>query len=281
MIVSLKEIQKKTVQFFTSKGVENAKLDADLILAHALEIKRLDLYLNLERGITEAELNTIRELVRRRGNREPLQYILGETNFYGCHLKVDNRALIPRHETELLVEECMGYIQQGSSVLDLGTGSGAITLAIANAVEGVQLTAVDKELAALALAKENANLLGLESRIEFVQSDWFSQLTKASPFDLIISNPPYLSSEELKSAAPEVAEYEPVQALVSQESGLHDLKQILIQAQSHLAPKGTVALETGIEHHKALTEHARTLGYSKVSSKQDLNKRPRFLFIQA
>ncbi len=281
MIVSLKEIQNKTVQFFASKGVENAKLDADLILAHALEIKRLGLYLNLERRITGAELNKIRELVRRRGNREPLQYILGETVFYGCHLKVDNRALIPRHETELLVDECMGFIQQGSRVLDLGTGSGAIALAIANAIEGVQLTAVDKEITALALAKENAKRLGLESHIEFVQSNWLSQLPNAAPFDLIVANPPYLTSDELKSAAPEVAKYEPVQALVSRESGLYDLKQILIQAHSYLAFNGVVVLETGIKHHKALTEHAHALGYSKITSKPDLNKRPRFLVIQA
>lgn len=281
MIVSLKEIQSKTVQFFTSKGVANAKLDTDLILAHALKLKRLDLYLNIERGIDEAELNIIRELVRRRGNREPLQYILGETHFYDCHLRVDNRALIPRHETELLVEECANFIQPASKVLDLGTGSGAIALAIANAFEDAQLTAVDKEASALALAKENAELLGLEARIHFIQSDWFAQIPGGSVFDLIVSNPPYLTDDELESASPEVAQYEPIQALVSKEEGLHDLKQILTQAKPYLAPNGMIALETGIEHHTALTAHAQTLGFSKVTSKEDLNKRPRFLLIQA
>lgn len=280
MIVTLKEIQSKTVQFFTSKGVGNAKLDTDLILAHALKLKRLDLYLNLERGIDEASLNTIRDLVRRRGNREPLQYILGETHFYDCHLKVDSRALIPRHETELLVEECANFIQPNSKVLDLGTGSGAIALAIANAFEDVQLTAVDKEATTLALAKENAESLGLETRICFMQSDWFTLIPSGSLFDLIISNPPYLTDEELKSAAPEVANYEPIQALVSKEEGLHDLKQILNQAKPYLAPNGMIALETGIEHHSVLTAHAQNLGFSKVTSKEDLNKRPRFLFIQ-
>lgn len=281
MIVSLKEIQSKTVQFFTAKGVANAKLDTDLILAHALKLKRLDLYLNIERGIDEAELNIIRELVRRRGNREPLQYILGETHFYDCHLRVDNRALIPRHETELLVEECANFIQPASKVLDLGTGSGAIALAIANAFEDAQLTAVDKEASALALAKENAELLGLEARIHFIQSDWFAQIPGGSVFDLIVSNPPYLTDDELESASPEVAQYEPIQALVSKEEGLHDLKQILTQAKPYLAPNGMIALETGIEHHTALTAHAQTLGFSKVTSKEDLNKRPRFLLIQA
>jgi release factor glutamine methyltransferase len=272
------EIVKKTTDFLQGKGVESPRLNAEILIGHALGLKRMQLYLQFERALAEPELEKIRPLVRRRGQREPVQYIVGETDFCGVKLKVDRRALIPRPETELLVELVTGrHAAPPARALDLGTGTGAIALALAKAWPEAAITAIDASAEALALARGNAAAIGCESRVTFLQSDWFAQLPVDSRFEAIVANPPYLSDEELTEALPEVRDFEPPQALTALEGGLAALRAIMGEAPRFLAPGGLLALETGLTHHAELAELAKIAGFSRVESLQDLTGRERFV----
>ncbi len=278
-MLSLLEIIKKTTDFFAAKNIESARLNTELIVGHALGLKRMELYLQFERLLTEAELEKIRPLVRRRAQREPLQYILGETDFCGLRLKVDHRALIPRPETELLVERVIAAcVTPPATILDLGTGTGAIALALAQQFADARVTAVDRSDDALALAKENGERCGFGDRVRWLKSDWFSAIPAEDKYDLIVSNPPYLTAEETAETAPEVREFEPVSALTSGGAdGLDDLRAIFTGAATRLTAGGVLAVETGIAQHAALRALAEELGFTRVESQQDLTERDRFV----
>lgn len=278
---TLLEIVRRSTEFLQTKGVENPRLDAELLVAHALQLQRMALYLQFERELTEPELAAIRPLVKRRSQREPLQHILGATDFFDLRLKTDRRALVPRPETELLLELLVGaLVPPPDRVLDLGTGTGAIALGLARAWPRAALTAIDREPAALALARDNAAALGLADRVEFLHSDWFGALDPARRFDLIVANPPYLSSAEVAAAAPEVREHEPRSALVASRDGIADLETIVRGAPAFLAPGGWVALETGLGHHETLLALARTCGFTSAESRRDLTDRDRFVVLR-
>jgi release factor glutamine methyltransferase len=277
-MLTVLEIIKRTTGFFEQRGVESARLNAELLIGHALGLKRMQLYLQFERPLTEAELEKIRPLVKRRGVREPLQYIMGETEFFGLKLKVDRRALIPRPETERLIELVVGKsTTPPPAVLDLGTGSGAIALALARTWPETVVTAVDRSEEALALARENAAASGLEGRVAFIRSDWFADVPAGSTFQLIIANPPYLSDEETAATPPEVKDFEPRVALSAGRDGAADLKRIIMEARARLSPGGLLACETGIAQHAALAAMATSQGYAKVESLRDLTGRDRYL----
>jgi release factor glutamine methyltransferase len=277
-MLTIREIKARTEHFFQEKGVPNAKLDTDILIAHSLGLKRLDLYLDLDRPLTEAQLAELRPLVKRRANREPLQYIIGNTDFYGLELKVDSRALIPRHETEELIELLVErFATPPARILDLGTGSGAIALALASQYPEATITAIDQSADALALAAENADALNLSARVNFLQGNWFEPLTENAPFDLIVSNPPYLTEAEMQTAEPEVISHEPHSALLAGNDGLDDLRLILSQTKCFLAPGGLLAMETGITQSEALIKLANDAGLSGESV-EDLSGRPRFFF---
>lgn len=272
------EVVKRTTDFLEGKGVESARLNAELLVGHALGLKRMQLYLQFERPLTEPELERIRPMVRRRAAREPLQYILGETAFRDLTLAVDARVLIPRPETEQLVELVLGrWPQPPATVLDLGTGSGAIALSLAKAWPESRVTAVDREEGALAVAAANAVRNGLESRVNFVRSDWFAGLPAGARYDLIVANPPYLSDAELAGAQPEVRAHEPRAALSAGPDSTRDLRRIIAEAPRFLAPGGLLALETGIAHQDELAEAAGAAGFSRVERHRDLTGRNRFL----
>lgn len=276
------EILKKTTDFFTAKGVESARLNAETLIGHALGLTRMQLYLQFERPLSEAELEKIRPLVRRRGQREPLQYIIGDTVFHGLKLKVDRRALIPRPETERLVEiACGACATPPARALDLGTGSGAIALAIASIFPTAAVTAVDSSDSALELARENAVAAGFAERVAFLHSDWFGQVPATARFELIVANPPYLSADETAQTTPEVRGFEPVTALTSGENGLADLRAIMPAALEFLTPGGLLALETGITQHGELVKLAHMKGFARVESKPDLAGRDRFVLAWA
>ena len=279
MLVTLREIKSKTENFFSEKGIPNGKLDTDLILSYALKIKRLDLYLDLDRPIYPEELNQMRDMVRRRAMREPLQYILGETSFFNCSLRVDKRALIPRPETELLVEQVLPLLNDATHILELGTGSGAIVLALAKAGISAEITAIDRDPEALALAKSNAEALELTEKITFLESDWLSALSTEKQFDMIISNPPYLSDALYESAEPEVKDFEPKQALLAKDLGMSDLKIIMRESFAFLKSEGILVLETGTDQHEELSKEAEKIGYKASKTIKDLNEYDRFLWL--
>lgn len=272
------EIIKKTTDFLAAKGVESPRLNAELLIGHALGRKRMQLYMEFERPLSEVELEKIRPLVRRRALREPLQYVVGETEFCGLRLAVDRRALIPRPETELLVEHVqrMRSAAPPGRILDLGTGSGAIALALAAAFPAATVVGVDRSAEALALARNNAALTGLEGRVSFLESDWFGAVPGVA-FEVVVSNPPYLSDEETAQTAPEVRDFEPRSALAAADEGTADLARIIAQAPRYLVSGGLLALETGIAQHARLLPLMQKAGFGQVESYPDLTGRDRYL----
>ncbi|HEX2853134.1 MAG TPA: peptide chain release factor N(5)-glutamine methyltransferase [Opitutaceae bacterium] len=281
-MLTVLEIIKKTTDFFAAKGIEQPRLNAELLIGHALGLKRMQLYLQFEQMLAEPDLEKIRPLVRRRGQREPLQYIVGETEFAGLRLKVDRRALIPRPETELLVEKVVGFHAAAvpGRVLDLGTGSGAIALALAKAFPAAAVTAIDASEDALALARENATGTGMAERVSLFRSNWFSQIPAGTSYDLIVANPPYLSAEETAATTPEVRGFEPPAALTAAggADGLGDLRVIIGDAPRFLAPGGLLAVETGPTQHAELIALFKAAGFVRIESQADLTGRDRFVF---
>jgi release factor glutamine methyltransferase len=276
-MLTVLEIIKRTTEFFVGKGIESPRLNAELLIGHALARTRMQLYMEFERPLTEPELEKIRPLVRRRSQREPLQYIVGEVEFHGLKLKVDKRALIPRPETELLVAHVVALCATAppARILDLGTGSGAIAIALATMLPGVAVTAVEVSVDALALACENAAAAGVGERVTFLPSDWFAAVP-AEAFDVIVGNPPYLSAAETAETAPEVRGHEPAMALTAPGDGLGHLARIIAEAPRFLAGGGLLALETGIAQHDRLRELATVAGFARTESRQDLTGRDRF-----
>ena len=270
-MLTILEIIKKTTEFFEKRGVDSARLNAELLIGHALGLKRMQLYIQFERPLAEPELEKIRPLVKRRGNREPLQHILGAMEFAGLALKVDRRALIPRPETEYLIELLVRrFPVPPARVLDLGTGTGAIALALAKAWPECVLVATDRDEAALSLARENAEANALSARVSFLASDWYAALPGAEKFDLIVSNPPYLSDEETDAAEPEVKDYEPRHALSAGGDSAVALEQIIREAARWLKPGGRLALETGIAQYERLLTLLGSEGYTACESLKDL-----------
>lgn len=276
---SVLETLRKAEAFLAGKGVEQPRLEAERLFSVGLGCKRLDLYLRYAEPLNEMQLDRLRELTVRRGKGEPWQYLAGEVEFHGLALTCDTRALIPRPETEELVARVVERLKDAppARIVDLGTGSGAIALSLAAAFPEAAVTAVDNSSEALSLARQNTLQLSLAERVSLYESDWFAAVS--DDFDLIVSNPPYLTEVELQTAGREVRDYEPPGALVAGPDGLRDLRVILAGTREHLAPGGLLALETGIEQHEALCALAE--GFGKCWGENDLTGRPRYFFVQA
>ena len=233
--------------------IENPRLNAELLLARSLNLSREGLYRNLHGQLKEKERETLEKMIQRRISGEPLQYILEKQEFWSIDLKVDPRVLIPRPETELLVEQSLLILSENSfwgvpSILEIGTGSGAIAIALAKEVKDIFLIATDISRDALVLAKENAKSEGIQDQIKFVNGDLFGPLhpsKEKKPFDLILSNPPYILRHEIGSLAKEVREYEPTIALDGGEDGLEFYRHLISQAPFYLREGGWLLLEIG------------------------------------
>ncbi|MGH7459697.1 MAG: peptide chain release factor N(5)-glutamine methyltransferase [Longimicrobiales bacterium] len=267
----------KAARHLTENGIENGRLDAELMLAEVLGISRLQVYTQFDRPIDEQQLERYRSLVRRRLKREPLQYILGHTGFRKLDLRVDRRALIPRPETEILVEHVLRWLgRRGAAavVLDLGTGSGAIALSLAQEAR-VHVVATDAAPEALALAAENAQRLGLAERIEFRAGALWQALEPAATFDAIVSNPPYVADSEAAALMPEVRDWEPAQALFAGSDGLSVLRAIVSGAAAFLKPGGLLALEVGATQRAIVRDEMRSAGYTNIRIEKDLAGRER------
>ena len=262
---TIAEILRLSTEHLELKGSETPRLDAERLLAKATGLERIELYMQLDRPLTTAEVDTARELVARRAKREPLQYVLGEWGFRGLTLSVDRRALIPRPETEVLVERALALLHglERTRVLDVGTGSGAIALAIADEHPGAAVTAVDISLDALELAAENAARTGIA--IDLVRHDLFLGLPRG-PWDVIVANPPYVEPADLPTLQPEVRDWEPHDAL----SAHGAVEAVLRGAADVLAPGGGVALEVGAGQAGGTATLLRGLGFGAVAITRDL-----------
>jgi release factor glutamine methyltransferase len=251
-------------------GVPSPRVDAEWLLAHALGISRSDLYADGDEASADRE-RAFRELVARRATREPLAYVLGEWGFRRLTLHVDPRVLIPRPETEAVVERCLELLADVTEprVLDVGVGSGAIALAIADEHPGARVVATDNSPGALAVAKENRSRAGLENRVELVPGELCAG--QEGPFDLVVSNPPYVRPEEVESLEPEVARHEPREALVA-----HGVTEAIAeQALPRLAPGAPLVLETADGEAPGVAALLTGLGYQDVRIGEDLAGRER------
>jgi len=242
------ELLNLTTPFFEQKGIDSARLNAELLLADVLKCKRLDLYLAFDKPVKDEEVDNFRSFVKRRGFREPLQYILGYLEFYGLTFSVNKDVLIPRQETEILIETVLNAIDKEAKVniLDIGTGSGIIAVTLAKHLPNAKIYAVDKSPEALAVAISNAETHNVADRITYLQSDVLaSRLPINEKIDIIVSNPPYVSLIEFKSLQKEIVTYEPDFAVTDFSDGLTFYRKIIESAKDYLEKNGKVFFELG------------------------------------
>jgi release factor glutamine methyltransferase len=249
---TLLEILNLSVEHLRKKGVDEPRLSSELIITHVLNIKRLDIYLQFERVLTDEEISKIRSLLRRRSENEPIQYILGETEFYGLRFSVDKSVLIPRSDTEILVQTAVEYIKDKPfSVFEIGTGSGCIAVSLAKKCRNINITACDISDQAIKLAASNAKLNGAADRINFINLDILKKLPD-SKFDVIISNPPYISKTVIESLAKQVKDFEPLGALTDGGDGLTFYRRINEIIPEILKQGGSIFLEIGYDQAESI-----------------------------
>ncbi len=266
--------------WLAGKGVEGGRLEVEHLLAHVLEMGRLDLYLHFDRPVSAPELERFRPLLLQRAARKPLQYILGRCQFRDLELLVDERVLIPRPETEELVGVVLQRTagREGLRALDVGTGSGAIALALASEGPFARVIATDRSPEALEVARENARRTGLSDRVEFREGSLLDPVADGERFDVLVSNPPYVSWEEFEALAPEVREWEPSAALVAAEEGMA-LARALVRGAGRVLPAGgLLALEVGAAQARRLAEEIGELaGWGAPEIVRDLQRRERII----
>src|SRR5437899_6067107 len=272
------DVLESTTAYFKKREIDSPRLNAEHLLAQVLRCKRIELYLEFERDLGEAELALLRERVRRRGRGEPLQHLLGTVEFCGRTFLCDKRAMIPRPETEQLVELLISnfksQISNGRTV-DVGTGSGAIALSLAAEFPEAEVFAVDVSDDALSLARENAERLGLAGRVQFLKGNLLENVEDA--FDLIAANLPYISSQERHTLSREVL-HDPEVALFAGTRGDEFVRELIAQAPSRLRPRGLLALEIGIGQSDPLFSALAEKNYRDISTKNDYSGVTRFLF---
>jgi release factor glutamine methyltransferase len=270
------EVLQAATAHLKKHGVENPRLNAEHLLAHVLGRERIELYLDFERKLTETELTPLRDLVKRRSEGEPLQHLLGTVEFCGLTFLCDRRAMVPRPETEELVESLKSEIQDPKSeIVDVGTGSGVIALSLAAEFPEARILAVDFSDDALALAQENAIRLDLSSRVEFLKSRLLETIEGA--FDLIVANLPYISTQDRHTLSREVL-HDPEIALFAGARGDELVRELIDQAPRRLRPGGILALEIGLGQSEALFSVLTEKNYRDICSKNDYNGVTRFLF---
>jgi len=275
--MTLLEVLQSTTAYFTNHKIENPRLNAEQLLAHTLRLSRMDLYLEFERNLAENELGPLRDLVRRRGQGEPLQHLLGTVEFCGHTFAIDKRAMVPRPETEELVELLLAEISGQKSeirILDVGTGSGVIGLSLAVKFPQANVCAIDISEDALSLARENAAQLRLSERVRFQKSDLLENVSER--FDLIVANLPYISMQDRHLLAREVL-HDPEVALFGGSSGDELVRELIEQAPAHLEPGGLLALEIGLGQAEGLSHFLRQKNYHDIELKKDYSGISRFL----
>ena len=267
--------------YLSQKGIESPRINAELLLSDILKCKRLDLYLSFDRPLGNSEIEKYREYIRRRANFEPLQYITGKVEFYGLELKVNPSVLIPRPETELLVENILNIIpkEKEMSILDIGCGSGNITIALAMHLASSKFICTDSSDNALMLAKENAEKFNVEDKIEFINHNILTEdLNQFPEFDLIVSNPPYVSADDFFSLQREIKDYEPRNAVTDYADGFTFFKVISGKSFGKLKQKGKLFFEMAEGQSKAVTDIMKKNNFKNMEIIKDYQKINRVIF---
>jgi len=265
-----------TTSYFKSNGIDSPRAAAEILLAHTLALKRIDLYLRHDQPLSRSELDLFKSLIKRRTNREPVAYIMGGKEFWSMELAVSKDVLIPRPETECLVEETLSILAKehlcnSKRILEMGTGSGAVILAIASQKPEHLYFASDISINALGIAIKNAKQLGFDNKISFFCGNWFLPLMgKDILFDIIISNPPYIRRNDIGNLQPEINRFEPLEALDGGEDGLDHVRHIIEQAHLFLNNEGNLLLEIGHDQKEAVDKIIKETGnYKRVYFRKD------------
>lgn len=256
------EVLKWTSRYFQGKGISNPRTDAEVLLAHALGVERIDLYLRYDQPLTADERAVYREFVRRRASGEPVQYITGHREFWSLDFEVTPDVLIPRPETEVLVEIAIKYLKERRfrRVVDIGTGAGVIAVALAHEIDGISVLATDISSSAINVARRNAVKHGVADRIRFIVMNLFESLLPDVKFDVIVSNPPYVSSEEYRKLDREIKNFEPSIALLGGADGLDVVRRLIVQGISYLTTGGFLFIEIGYGQAEAVRDFVSGLG---------------------
>jgi release factor glutamine methyltransferase len=286
----IKDLLEVTSDYLKKKYIDSPRLCAEMLLAYQLKTTRIKLYLDFDKPLNEKDINEYRLLIQRRLKREPVQYITGMQEFWSLEFNVGPNVLIPRPETEILVEQAVSILgsreagdQTGSvSVLDIGTGSGAIAVSIASELPDADIWATDVSAEALEVAKANASKHGVENRINFVESDLFSALKNVQQqFDVIVSNPPYIPREDYDSLPPEVGRYEPRSALDGGEGGLIFINRLILDVKDFLKPGGWLLIEMApFQTAKAMELAAQTGFYGEQKIIKDYSHKDRVVMLK-
>jgi release factor glutamine methyltransferase len=270
---TIRDMVREGAYFLGAAGIQSARLDAEVLLRHVLDMEKTELYLNIDLALKINQKRRFRELLQRRVRREPVAYITGRKEFWSLDFLVNSDVLLPRPETERLVEIALEHLKPAGAktrILDLGTGSGAIAVCLATERLAAEICAVDISISALAVARSNAERRGVLKNINFLHGDLFGPIETGKRFHLIVSNPPYVRSGEMRTLAPEVREWEPVAALDGGSDGLDFYRRIIGGADRYLEPGGSIVLEIGADMGESITAlFARSSRYKGASIYQD------------
>lgn len=259
-----------TVNYFKSKNIQSARLDAEVLLSHVLRQKRIYLYVHFDEPMEQNELSKFREYVKKRAQHVPIAYIIGEREFMGLPFKVTKDTLIPRPDTEILVENVLNNVDKDKEIeiVDIGTGSGAIILSLLVNLPKAQGKTVDISSKAIEVAKENAVNLQVNDRCEFFVGDLFAPLN-GNKFDVIVSNPPYIPQKDIATLEDDVKEYEPVSALTDGGDGLSYYRRLLSEGKAYIKENGFIALEIGIYQSEDVKQIAMDNGWKNIKIVKD------------
>ena len=278
------EVIQQSTEYLAKRELDSPRLQIELLLAHVLRVPRLRLYLDFARVLTPAELDAVRALLRRRARREPLQHLVGSTSFCGFEIEVNPAVLIPRPETEVLAERAWNFLAENSEksagtrrALDWGTGSGALAVSLAVKCPVAEWVAIDVSAAALVVAARNAARHGVAERIRFLESDGFAALPAEDSFDLIVTNPPYIATDEIAMLQPEVRDYDPRQALDGGADGLDFYRRLAGELAPRLRAGGRLMAELGDGQAEAVSEIFRANKWVVEAVVADYSGRSRVL----
>jgi release factor glutamine methyltransferase len=280
---TLATLRKKIEARLRKKGIEEAPLDARLLISHIIPVTEIDFAINADQTVSNEQQNLIDILVQKREKRIPMSQIFGEKEFWSLSFKVTRDTLTPRPDSETLIEVALNEFEDKNatlSILDLGTGSGCLLLTLLSELKNATGLGIDVSASAIKVANENATNLSLNNRATFLKSDWFEKLSKTKKFDLIIANPPYIGHNEKPELTPEVCEHEPYSALFAGEEGLDDYRIIAADISSYMSEKSIIILEIGYRQSSAVKDIFEQKGFKNINVFQDLGGRDRCLLIR-